>query len=592
MLYSTLVETYQRLEATTKRLEMTDILAELLRKADLEEIDKVIYLTQGKIHPDWTGEPEIGIAEKMAIETIARASGLEREEVERLMAEAGDIGIAAEKAMERRRLGRLAGGRLTVTGVYNTFDQIAKESGKGSSDRKIERLIGLFSEASPLEVRYITRTVVGTLRLGVGDMTILDALAIAYTDSAENRDILERAYNLTSDLGYVAKTLAREGLEALERAKPVLGKPIRMMLAQRLSTPQEILEKLGGVGSAEYKLDGERFQIHKMGSEIQIFSRRLENITSMYPDAVEMARRYIKAKDAIIEGEAVAIDPETEEMRPFQVLMQRRRKYRIEEMMEKFPVALYLFECLYVDGEDLTLKPYKERRRRLKEIVEETSRFRIVRTLETSDSSELEKFFEEAISDGCEGLIVKSTDEDSIYRAGARSWMWVKLKRSYQSRMVEPVDLVVVGAFHGRGKRAGSYGALLAAVYDPDEDEFKTVCKVGSGFTDEDLERLPKMMEEYRREERHPRVDSIIDADIWFTPSLVIEVIGDEITLSPVHTAAFNAIRVNSGLAIRFPRFTGRWRSDKAPEDATTVAEIIDMYKSQLKTIAGEAEER
>jgi len=281
----------------------------------------------------------------------------------------------------------------------------------------------------------------------------------------------------------------------------------------------------------------------------------------------------------------VAIDPETEELRPFQTLMQRRRKYRIREMMEKFPAAVFLFECLYADGEDLTLKPYPVRRRRLKEIVDETDRFKLVRALETADPAELEKFFEEAIADGCEGLVVKSTADDSIYRAGARSWLWVKLKRSYQSKMVEPVDLVVVGAFHGRGRRAGSYGALLAAVYDPDADVFRTVCKVGSGFTDEDLAKLPGMLEDYRREDRHPRVDALLEADVWFSPGLVIEVLGDEITLSPIHTAAFNRIREESGLAIRFPRFTGRWRVDKAPEDATKVDEIVEMYNAQLKTL-------
>ena len=586
MLYAALAETYERLEATSKRLEMTNILADLLRKTEPAELEKVVYLTQGKIHPDWTGEPEIGIAEKMAIETIAKASGLDKEEVEGLMAETGDVGFAAERALRGVRIGKLGERQLTVTEVYSALDQIARESGKGSSDRKKNRLTRLIADASPLEARYLTRTVVGALRLGVGDMTMLDALAQAYTDSAENRDLLERAYNLTSDLGYVARTLAESGLEAIEKVRVNVGKPIRMMLAQRLSTPEEAIDKLGGYCSAEYKLDGERFQIHKRGDDIQIYSRRLENITRMYPDAVEMARSQVKATEAIIEGEAVAVDPETDEMRPFQTLMQRRRKYRIKEMMKKLPIAVFLFECLYADGEDLTLEPYPTRRSRLMDIVEETERFKLVKALETENPDEFERFFEEGIADGCEGLVVKSTADESIYRAGARSWLWVKLKRSYQSKMVEPIDLVVVGAFHGRGRRAGSYGALLATAYDPDADVFRTVCKVGSGFTDEDLERLPKMLEEYRREERHPRVDAFLEADIWFSPSLVIEVLGDEITLSPIHTAAFNRIRENSGLAIRFPRFTGRWREDKAPEDATQVDEVVDMYNAQLKTIS------
>jgi DNA ligase-1 len=280
----------------------------------------------------------------------------------------------------------------------------------------------------------------------------------------------------------------------------------------------------------------------------------------------------------------VAIDPDTGEMKPFQTLMQRRRKYRIEEMMEKFPIAVFLFECLYADGEDLTLKPYSVRRRRLVEIVDESERFKPVRALETSDVEEMEAFFEEAISEGTEGLVVKTVSEDSIYRAGARSWLWVKLKRSYQSKMVDPVDLVVVGGFHGRGRRAGSFGALLLAAYDHEDDVFRTVCKVGSGFTDENLAELPGILEEYAREERHPRVDSLLDADMWFTPGLVIEVLGDEITLSPIHTCAYNRLRKSSGLAVRFPRFI-RYRDDKAPEDSTKVEEVEEMYRSQLKTL-------
>ena len=583
MLYSTLADYYERLESTTKRLEMTDILAELIGIAELDELEHLIYMTQGKIHPDWTGEPEIGMAERMAVETISKASGLKRADVEAVLAERGDIGLVAEDALKGKKQAMLGEKQLTVSDVYRTLDQIAKESGKGSSGKKMDRLVRAMVNVSPLEARYIARTVVGALRLGVGDMTILDALALAYTGTAKNRSQLERAYNLTSDLGNVARVLAEEGLEALGEVRIVLGKPIRMMLAQRLSTPEETIEKLG-VCSAEYKLDGERFQIHKDGDGIQIFSRRLENITAMYPDAVEMALAQVKARNAILEGEAVAIDAETGEMKPFQTLMQRRRKYRIDEMAQKFPIAVFLFECLYADGVDLTLEPYTARRAKLQEIVDETERFKLVRALTTSEVPALVDYFEEAISGGTEGLVVKSTAEDSIYRAGARSWLWVKLKASYQSKMVDPVDLVVVGAFHGRGRRAGSYGALLMASYDPDEDRYMTVCKVGSGFTDEDLARIPDMLDKERVEGKPRNVDSLMEAEIWFNPKVVMEILGDEITLSPIHTSAFGRLREESGLAVRFPRFQ-RLREDKAAEDATTVEEIVDMYWAQSKTI-------
>ena len=589
MLYSRLSDAYVRLEATTKRLEMLDIASQLLRETPSADMDIAIYLTQGKIHPDWTGLPELGVAEKTAVEAVSLSMNARKEDVQKRLKEIGDLGLLAERLATESRVSRISAKPLTVREVYDSFENIAEESGQGSSERKIRRLAGLLSNATPLEARYIVRTAEGKLRLGIGDMTILDALAQAYSESRANRDVLERAYNLTSDLGYVAKTLAEHGLEAVKSMKIQVNKPVRMMLAQRLSSAEEIVKKLGGACSAEYKLDGERFQIHKKGKKIQIFSRRLENITHMYPDAVRMASASIKVEEAIVEGEAVAVDVETGELRPFQLLMQRRRKYGIAEMAEKVPISVFLFECLLSEGRDLTLEPYSIRRRVLKDVIEENPRWTLTKSLETSDPHEMATFFDQAISDGCEGLIVKSTAENSLYQAGARSWLWVKLKRSYQSKMIEPVDLTVVGAFYGRGKRGGTYGAVLAAAYDHERDLFRTVCKVGTGFKDEDLSGLPKRMKDYVSEHRPARVEAILEPDVWFEPGVVMEVIGDEITLSPIHTCAFGDLREGSGLAIRFPRFTGKWRSDKSADDATTTDEVIDMYKAQLKQI-GDAE--
>jgi len=583
MLYDTLVETYVKLEATTKRLEMTDILAKLFREAESDEMAEVIYLTQGKINPDWTGKPEIGMAEKSVVETIVKATGLQRSKVEQLLAETGDIGYTAESALKQKKVMNFEGKKHTVSEVFISLDAIANESGQGSATRKVDRLVKLMVNASPLAARYLARTVVGALRLGIGDMTIIDALAVARTGSKDARGALERAYYLSSDLGDVAETLTGKGILAIENFEIIIGKPIMAMAAQRLSTPEEIVEKLGRL-SAEYKLDGERLQIHKDNDDIQIFSRRLENITKMYPDAVEMALHQIRAKSAIVEGEVVAIDSDTGEMRPFQTLMQRRRKHGIQETMERVPIVIFLFDCLYVDGMDFTLEPYPVRKAKLQEIIVESPRFHRVTSLETEDPRELERFFEQAIADGTEGLVCKSLANESVYRAGARSWLWVKLKRSYQSKMSDPVDLVVVGAFHGMGRRAGSYGALLGAAYDHDADMYRTVCKVGSGFTDEVLATLPKDLSPIKLEGKHPLVDSFLKADVWFVPERVMEVLGDELTLSPIHTAGAGVIRYGAGLAVRFPRFQ-KWRSDKSAEEATTVSELIDMYKSQLKTI-------
>ncbi|RLE74192.1 MAG: ATP-dependent DNA ligase, partial [Thermoprotei archaeon] len=351
-----------------------------------------------------------------------------------------------------------------------------------------------------------------------------------------------------------------------------------------LSDPKEILGKLGGKCIAEYKYDGERIQAHKGINKVTLFSRRLENITHHYPDVVEMVRRYIKAKEAIVEGECVAVNPDTGEMLPFQELMHRRRKYGVEKAMEMYPVHLYLFDLLFCDGIEYISKPYPERREKLKKIVEETDDISLSQAIIVDNPEDLTRFFEQAITDGCEGIMCKSIASDSIYQMGARGWLWIKYKRDYRYEMSDTVDLVVVGAFHGRGKRAGTYGALLMAAYNHEKDVFETVCKVGSGFTDEDLEKLPEMLKPYIIPHRHARVVSKIEADVWFVPAIVLEIIGAEITLSPLHTCAFGKIREDAGLAIRFPRFTGRFRFDKEPEQATTVKELIEMYKTQRKT--------
>lgn len=586
MRYSEIVETYELIEATTKRLEMTDSLVELFRRTPKEVVKKVTYLTQGRLYPDFV-EVELGMAEKLAIRAISMAMGASPEEVERGYRESGDLGLTAEVLAGKRRQATLSRGVLTVEKVYDSLDRIARSSGPGSVDLKIKLLAGLLADAEPKEAKYILRAVTGKLRLGIADMTILDALALAYTGDKGNREGIERAYNLRSDLGEVAEALAMGGLAGVQGARVEIGRPIRMMLAQRLATPEEVLEKIEGRAACEWKYDGERIQIHKDGDKVALFSRRLENITHQYPDVQALVAEHVKAPKALVEGECVAVDTDTGDLLPFQELMHRRRKYGIAEAQEKFPISLFLFDALYI-GEDLTEMPYTERRERLRASVETSERLRLAEALVTSSPAEVEAFFERAIEAGCEGLILKSLE--GPYQAGARGWLWIKLKRSYQSKMAEPIDVVVVGAFAGRGKRSGSYGALLTAVYDKDADTFVTICKVGTGFTDMDLAALPEKFAEYRIAHPHARVRSEFKADVWFIPALVMEIIGDELTLSPTHTCAKGAIRPGAGIAVRFPRFTGRWRGDKGPEDATTVEEVLGMYRAQLKRVAEEGE--
>jgi len=585
LLYSKIVEAYDEIEATTKRLEITDHLVGLLKQTPKDLVDRVAYLTLGRLYPLFV-PIEIGIAEKMAIRAIVNAFGESASHVEDNLKETGDLGLTVEMlAKKKMHVALQKPLELTVSQVYETLDKIAKTTGAKSQDIRTKLLSGLLADATPGEAKYIIRMATGTLRLGIADMTVLDALAITFAESKANRVHIERAYNLSSDIGLVAKTLAIGGLEAIKKFHIRVGDPIRPMLAQRLTSAGEIVQKLGGKAASEYKYDGERIQAHKSGKDVKLFSRRLEDITSQYPDVCELVRKNVKAKEAIIEGECVALEPDTGEFKPFQELMHRRRKHGVEEALKVYPVGLYAFDALYVDGKDMTTSPYLERREALEKIIEQSDRVKVTEAFVTDDVNKIEDFFEKAIEAGCEGLVLKSVSGDSIYQAGARGWNWIKLKRSYQSKMVEPIDVVIVGAFKGRGKRAGSYGAILVAVYDKDADAFKTICKVGTGFTDEVLERMPKMLEQYQMPHRHGRVDAILEADVWFSPGRVIEIIGDEITLSPIHTCAKDYIRKGSGFAVRFPRFTGRWREDKSPEDTTSTQEIVDMYKKQLKTV-------
>ncbi|MCW4015428.1 MAG: ATP-dependent DNA ligase [Candidatus Bathyarchaeota archaeon] len=586
MRYSSIADAYERIEATTKRLEMTDYLVEILKETPTSLIDKVVYLTQGKLYPDFFGI-EIGIAEKLAVRAVARAAGHREKDIEEDMQKTGDLGETTQKFMEKKTQSTFFSTPLTVQRVYETLDKTANSTGSGSVDMKLSMLAGLLSDASPSEAKYIVRTVTGSLRLGIADMTVLDALAVAFGGGKETREELERAYNISSDLGRVAKLVAEEGIERIKQFEVLPGEPIRPMLAERLSSSAEILEKLGGKCRAEYKYDGERIQAHKKNNDVILFSRRLENITDQYPDGVEYIQKHVMAKEAIVEAEAVAVDPQTGEMKPFQELMHRRRKYGIQEAMKEHPITLFMFEALYVDGKDLTLQPYPVRHEYLKKIIEKTDNVKVAESIIAENPEELEQFFEKTVDDGSEGIMCKSMNQDSVYQAGARGWLWIKYKRDYKSEITDTVDLVVVGAFYGRGKRAGTYGAYLLAAYNPDTDTFESVTKVGTGFTDADLEKLPKLLDSHKISHKHPRVDSTLEMDVWFEPKVVIEIRGADITLSPIHTCAMNIIREGSGVAIRFPRFTGKYRVDKSAEDATTTQELVEMYRGQLKKIDG-----
>jgi DNA ligase-1 len=585
MRYLDVADAYRDLEGSSGRLALIGRLAELFAATPPELLPTVALLCQGQIAPDFAGV-ELGLAERMAARAVAQVAGVTGEEVLAAARDVGDLGLAAE-----RLLGGQAGdlpATLEVEAVFEGLHQVAEAQGTGSQARKLAGLVALLQRATPLEARYLLRTVTGQLRLGIGTATILDAIAEVHAGGRKQRQVLERAYNICSDLGLVAATLVAGGLPALERMKVRAGNPVRPMLAQRLSEPAEILAKLGGTCAAEHKYDGIRVQAHRTADgELELYTRRLDRVSTQFPEVVELLGRALKPREVILEGEVVAFDPASGELRPFQDVMFRRRKYGISEAVKDFPVSLFSFELLYADGEDLTRLPYLERRARLAEAVTASERVRLTTAEQVSDTQALERVFEQAVAEGCEGLICKSLDPAASYQAGARGWQWIKLKRDYRSELSDTLDLVVVGGLAGRGRRAGMYGALLLAVYDPDGDRYQTICKCGTGLSDAELAALPARLAPLARDGRPARVDSRWHADVWFQPALVVEVLAAELTISPHHTAAWGLLQEDAGLALRFPRFTGRWRDDKTPTDATTVAEVVEMFRSARRSPTG-----
>ncbi len=612
MKFKVLADSFDKVEKISKRLEMTDLLAELFEKSDVDEIARVIYLCQGQLAPPYK-DIEIGMGEKYVEEAIAKAAGYTKTEVEKEFKTKGDLGIVAEEFLKKKKQRSLFSSELTVEKVFKNLMRIATVAGSGSQQLKIKLLAELLNSASPVEARYLIRIPLGSLRLGIGDPTIMDAFAINLLPEAKKdkmlvkkvekklkekkkekrakelekklrlavREIIERKYNVHSDLGDLAEMLKRQGLKGLEKIGMEPGIPLRPTLAERLPTAKKIIEKLGKC-AVEAKYDGFRLAIHKKGEKVTIFSRRQENVTEMFPEIVE-AVKDMKASEAIFEGEALAFNEETEEYYPFQVTIQRKRKYDIDKMAKEFPLTLFAFDLLYANGKNLMDLPFKERRERLGKIIGKNKTIVLTDTIITSSAKKLEEYFNKSVEKGLEGIIAK--DLNAKYIAGARKFSWIKLKRSYKGELGDTIDTVIIGFFKGKGKRTKfGLGGLLTAVYDKKSDSFKSIAKIGTGMSEEMLESLCKMLSKIKKEKKPARVDSKLKPDVWIEPKYVIEVNADEITKSPVHTAGKE--KGKEGLALRFPRMI-KLRQDKEPEQATTVKEIEQMFKKQRHVNTG-----
>jgi DNA ligase-1 len=560
-----------QLESTSSRNELVKTLAELYAKSSADEIQPLTYLIQGRLVPFF--EPiEIGLGDKLVIAAIAQAFEKPADEVTKLFDRLGDLGMVA--ATLSTHGSKTA---LPVTAVHARLMEIALASGAGSVEKKRSLFAALLKQVDPVSAKHLVRIALGRLRLGIGDPTVLDALSFAKKGDKSLRPVLEGAYNRVSDLGLIARTFWSGGESAVDALKVTVGRPIRSQLAERLPNPEAVIKKLGLV-AVQPKYDGIRVQIHKKGSEVRVFSRNLEDYTLMFSELTAAAQA-LKDKTLILDGEAIAYSKELEEYLPFQLTASRRRQHGIEQAARDLPLVAFVFDILYQNGRDLTELPYEERLALVDEVIAGSTVLLPAPIIKTDSVEVLTKTLLDNISQGLEGVVVKRPD--SKYQAGARNFNWVKLKRHTSGQLNDTVDLVLLGYYFGKGKRAEfGVGALLAGVYDAEKDRFATITKLGTGLSDAEWRQIHERADKLQVDHRPARVDSILTPDVWLEPEVVVEVMADEITPSPRHTAG-KAGDEEPGFALRFPRVVSFRGTDKRPEDATTVKEIADLFRQQ-----------
>ncbi len=552
MKYSELCDYYERLEDTTKNLEMRDIVAELLEEAPAEDLGLITLASMGRVFPS-SVDKDIGIAGKLMQKIVAKAYGASKGEVVEKFKQTGDLGKTAEYFCKNKRQRSLMKRELTVDKVFENLRRLPETTGTGSEERK-ERLVReLLVSAKPVEARYVVRTTLQEMRIGVGEGTVRDAIAVAFDVP---KDKVEKAFFKITDYGEVARIASEKGEEGLEEVEIEVGRPLRVMSAEISESLEEAVEEYDNA-ALETKLDGFRGQIHKMGDSIKLFSRRLEDKTDQFPEVVQWARECLRPEKCIVDCEVVAVDDEGKPL-AFQNLSKRiQRKYDIERMKKEIPVQVNCFDLFYVDGENFMDKELSERWNKLREIVvEKKGKFKLVEHIETDDLEEANKFYQKALSGGQEGIMVKNLD--AVYQPGKRVGYWKKVKET-----MEPLDLVVVEGIWGEGKRSDWISSLMLAVHDPDAGEFLKTGKMATGMTEEQLQEITDKMEEL-----------IISEDgrtVKVRPEIVVEVGYEEIQKSP---------KYETGYALRFPRLL-RFRYNKSPDEADTVERLKNLYEKQ-----------
>ncbi|RLJ08474.1 MAG: DNA ligase [Candidatus Aenigmatarchaeota archaeon] len=559
--YSELAEVYEKLEKTPAKLEKTHIIAEILKKTEARELSMLVLLLCGRVFPAWS-EFKLGVANQLMIKALARAYGPKETEINQKFTELGDLGLVAEEFARKRKQVTLLRKKLQLEDVFRNLQEIAKQTGPGSQDRKLALIAELLARAEPKEARYIVRTVLEELRVGVAEGIVRDAIASAFGIPAEE---VEAAWSVRPDYSEIARIAKEEGERGLKKLKLQPGIPFQVLLAEKAPSLEDALKAFKRP-VLEFKYDGARTLIHKKGDKIWIYTRRLEDVTSAFPDLVELAKKCIKAKEAILDSETIGINPKTGRPYPFQMLSTRiKRKYEIERMMKEIPIQTNLFDIVYLEGKCLFNLKLSERRKLLKQVVKVIpGKFQLAESLEEPELKKAEAFYKKALDAGHEGLIVKNLD--AKYVPGRRvAGGWLKVKPT-----LENLDLVIIGATWGTGKRAGWLGSFILGCRDPDTGRFLECGMLGTGIKEKKTSPEDVTFADMT-EMLKPYIERGKDGRVFIKPKIVIEVAYEEIQKSPEYS---------SGFALRFPRFV-RLRPDKDPEEADTLERVKKLYELQ-----------
>ncbi|MBU0536606.1 MAG: ATP-dependent DNA ligase [Nanoarchaeota archaeon] len=585
MKYSELAMVYESLESTTKRLEKTWIISRFLKKTSIDDLPPIILLLQGRVFPTWD-ESKIGVAARMVLKAVNVASGISVEKIESEWKKIGDIGKVAEKLIDKKKQKTLFSQELSVSKVFNNLRKLPELEGQGSVDQKVQLIAELLTSSTPIEARYIIRTVLEDLRVGVADGTIRDAIVWAFFEkdinlnydekeksiNPESREkyneyseAVQSAYNVCNDFSAVAEAVKKSGLEGLGKIKLRTGKPIKVMLYQKATGIENAFERVGKPAALEFKYDGFRIQAHKKSGKIILYTRRLEEVTKQFPDVLECVKNNVRADEFIIDSEAVGFDQKTGKYLPFQSISQRiKRKHNIDEMAQKFPVELNVFDIVSYNGKNMMKEPYLKRRDILEKMIkQEPKKILLAKQIITDDLKKAEKFYKQSLDAGEEGIMVKKLD--GIYKPGSRVGFGVKVKP-----VMETLDLVIVGAEWGTGKRSGWLSSFILACRDTDTGEFLEIGRVGTGIKELEgsgvtFEQLTEMLKPLITEEKG-RIVKI-------KPRIIIEINYEEIQKSPTYS---------SGYALRFPRLV-KLRDDKGADEASEIDFVEDLYYNQKK---------